>query len=55
MDCDGTVQPWSIEIFPTFGRKFAGGKGATFTFALSCGLVFCSEYSNEQQVQLSRR
>jgi len=55
VDCHGTVQPWSIEIFPTFGKKFAGGKSATFTFALSCGLVFCSEYSNEQQVQLSRR
>ena len=55
VDCDGTAQPWSIEIFPTFGKKFAGGKAATFTFAVSCGLVFCSEYSNEQQVQLSRR
>lgn len=55
VDCDGSVQPWSIEIFPTFGKKFAGGKSATFTFAVSCGPVFCSEYANEQQVQLSRR
>jgi hypothetical protein len=55
VDCDGAVRPWSIEILPSFGRKFAGGKSATFTFAVSCGPVFCSEYSNEQQVQLSRR
>jgi hypothetical protein len=55
VDCNGTIQPWSIEIFPALGRKFAGGKAATFTFAVSCGLVFCSEYFNEQQVQLSRR
>ena len=55
VDCGGTVQPWSIEIFPAFGRKFAGGRAATFTFAVSCGPVFCSEYFNEQEVQLSRR
>jgi hypothetical protein len=55
VDCDGTVRPWSIEIFPTFGKKFAGGKSATFTFAVSCGPVFCGEYFNEQRVQLSRR
>lgn len=55
VDCDGSVQPWSIEILPTFGKKLAGGKSATFTFAVSCGPVFCSEYASEQPVQLSRR
>jgi hypothetical protein len=53
--CDATVQPWSIEIFPAFGERFAGGRAVTFTFAVSCGPVFCSEYANEQEVRLSSR
>jgi hypothetical protein len=55
VDCDGTVRPWSVEVFPEIGKKFAGGKAGTVTFALSCGPVFCSEYFNEHRVQLSRR
>lgn len=53
--CDGKVRPWSVEIFPFYGTKFAGGKGASFTYAVACGPIFCSESYNEQRVQLSRR
>ena len=53
--CDSTVRPWSVEIFPFYGTKFSGGKGASVTYAVSCGLIFCSESYTEQRVQLSRR
>jgi hypothetical protein len=53
--CDGTSRPWSVEVTPFFGTKFAGGKAASLTFAVACGRVFCGFDFDEHIVQLSRR
>jgi hypothetical protein len=53
--CDGNVRPWSVEIFPVVGGKFAGGKGASVTFAVACGPFDCGVDFQEHIVQLSRR
>jgi len=53
--CDETVQPWEIQVFPQIGRKFAGGKGASVTFAVACGVFDCSVDFQEHIVQLSRK
>jgi len=53
--CDGTPQQLSVQIFPLFGRKFAGGKGAALTFAFACGPFMCADDFQEHIVQLSRR
>jgi hypothetical protein len=55
VQCDGTVRPWSVEVFPALGRKFAGGKAAAVTFAVSCGRFFCGFDYEERIVKLSRR
>jgi hypothetical protein len=52
--CDGTIRPWTIEVLGDNGL-FKGGKSATATFAVACGLAFCSEYSNESTIQLKGR
>jgi hypothetical protein len=52
--CDGTDQPWSVEIFGENG-KFAGGKAASLTFAIACGAFDCGFDYEERTVQLSRR
>jgi hypothetical protein len=54
-NCDATTTPWSVQIFPAFGTKFAGGKAASLTFAVACGLLDCSIDYQEHIVQLSRR
>ncbi|HEY3006817.1 MAG TPA: DUF6299 family protein [Micromonosporaceae bacterium] len=53
--CDGVSRPWSLEVFPVFGTKFAGGKAASVTFAVACGPVFCGFDFEEHIVKLSRR
>ena len=53
--CDRTPQPWSLQIFPTFGQKFSGGKAASLTFSVACGTFECSVDFQEHIVQLSRR
>jgi hypothetical protein len=53
--CDGLDHPWSVEVFPQIGRKFAGGKGASVTFAVACGPFDCAFDFEEHVVQLSRR
>jgi Family of unknown function (DUF6299) len=53
--CDGADHRWSVEIYPFIGTKFAGGKGASVTFAVACGPVECSFEYEEHRVQLSRR
>ena len=50
--CDGLTRPWSATIAPAFGTKFVGGKAASFTFAVACGPVFCSEGFIEQTIKL---
>ncbi|GAB3602674.1 DUF6299 family protein [Microbacterium aureliae] len=49
--CDGTTNPWAIEMMGDNGL-FKGGKSATVTFAVACGVAFCSDYMNETTVQL---
>jgi hypothetical protein len=49
--CDGTAQPWSVEVFGDNGI-FKGGKALTVTFAFACGQFFCGESFEERVVQL---
>lgn len=51
--CDGLSHAWTTVVVPSNG-KFAGGKAATFTFAFSCGTVFCADSFVQQAVRLSR-
>lgn len=51
--CDGISHAWSTVVVPSNG-KFAGGKAATFTFAFSCGSVFCADSYVQQTVRLSK-
>jgi hypothetical protein len=52
--CDGTDQPWSMDVYPENG-KFAGGKAASVTFAIACGAFDCGFDYEERTVQISRR
>ena len=49
--CDGTLQGWSIDIIPDYGR-FAGGKALTASFELACTADDCISTSVEQSVKL---
>lgn len=49
--CDGTAQPWSVEVFGSTG-KFKGGTAASVTFAYACGSFDCGFDSEEQIVRL---
>ena len=50
--CDGTTQPWTVDIIP-FNGVFKGGRTATVTFALACGQILCGESFQENVVNLS--
>jgi hypothetical protein len=52
--CDGSTQPWSVDIFP-FNGVFKGGRTATVTFALACGQFLCGEGFQESVVYLSAK
>lgn len=52
--CDGATRPWSLEIVGDNGR-FAGGKAASVTFAVACGVFDCGVDFEEHVVQLSGR
>jgi hypothetical protein len=54
VSCDGAVHPWAVTVVPDSG-EFRGGKGASVTFAVACGVFDCSFDFEERQVQLSRR
>lgn len=49
--CDGTPQPWRAVAIPQNG-KFAGGKAASVTFSITCGIIQCANGFNRQVVQL---
>lgn len=51
--CDGTSQPWSVEVFADNGL-FKGGRAASVTFAIACGSFGCGEDFEERIVQLRR-
>lgn len=52
--CDGTAQPWSVEIFP-FNGIFKGGRALALTFAAACGVFECGIGFEESIVMLSGR
>jgi hypothetical protein len=51
--CDGTTQPWSLEVFADNG-VFKGGRAVSVTFAFACGTFGCGEDFEERIVQLRR-
>ncbi|HEV8488493.1 MAG TPA: DUF6299 family protein [Candidatus Limnocylindrales bacterium] len=51
--CDGTTQPWSVEVSPDNGL-FKGGRSVAVTFALACGPFACGEDFEEHIVRLRR-
>jgi hypothetical protein len=52
--CDGVTHQWSATVSPESG-EFRGGKGASVTFAVACGVFECGLDFEERTVQLSRR
>jgi len=51
--CDGSTQPWSVEVFPD-GGQFKGGRTASVTFAIACGIFDCGFDFEERIVRLRR-
>jgi hypothetical protein len=49
--CDGTPQPWSIEVFPASG-EFKGGAAVSVTSAFACGDFACGDDFEQQTVRL---
>lgn len=49
--CDGTTQPWSVEVFGSNGL-FKGGRAASVTTAFACGAFSCGEDSEVTTVRL---
>ena len=52
LECDGTEQPWSVDVFADNGL-FRGGRAAAVTIAFGCGF-FCNEVVVEQTVRLRK-
>jgi hypothetical protein len=53
LTCDGTAQPWSVEVLGDNGL-FKGGRAATVTFAVACGRFDCGADFEEHTVTLRR-
>jgi hypothetical protein len=51
--CDGTTQPWSVEVFASNGL-FKGGHAVSVTSAIACGAIDCGFDSEEATVRLRR-
>ena len=51
--CDGTTQPWAVEVLSSNG-KFAGGKAAVVAHALACNISGCGEDFTERVVTLRK-
>lgn len=49
--CDGTAQPWSVEVFGSTG-KFKGGRAVAVTFALVCDNFTCAFDEETTKVML---
>jgi hypothetical protein len=49
--CDGTAQPWSVDVFG-FNGTFKGGHAASVTWAAACDLGNCGFDSEEQIIKL---
>jgi hypothetical protein len=52
--CEGTPQPWSVEVLGQTGT-FRGGKAVTVAFAFACGPFTCGDDFEERTVRLRRR
>jgi len=52
--CDGTTRPWSLQITADNGI-FRGGKAASITFAVACGVFDCGVDFEERIVMLNGR
>ena len=52
--CDGTTQAWAVEVFG-FNGVFKGGRTATVTFAVACGIFECGVGFDESVVMLSAK
>jgi hypothetical protein len=53
VSCDGTSQPWSVEVFGSNG-VFKGGQAVAVTFAVACGVFDCGFDFDEQVIKLRR-
>jgi hypothetical protein len=51
--CDGTAQPWTLEVIGSNGQ-FKGGRAVAVTFAIACGAFDCGFDFEEQTVMLRR-
>ena len=51
LTCDGTATPWSLQIIADNGL-FRGGKAATITFAIACGVLECGQDLEERTISL---
>jgi hypothetical protein len=51
--CDGSTQPWSVDVFPDNGT-FKGGRTASVTVATSCGEFDCGTDFEETIVKLRK-
>jgi len=49
--CDGTTQPWSVDVLGDTGL-FKGGKSVAVTLSVACNIGGCSEYFDETSVRL---
>jgi hypothetical protein len=49
--CDGTAQPWSVEVFGSTG-KFKGGRAVAVTSAFVCDTFTCSSGEEQSIVKL---
>jgi hypothetical protein len=49
--CDGTAQPWSVEVLGSTG-KFKGGRAVAVTFAIACGSFDCGYDQETTNVML---
>jgi hypothetical protein len=51
LTCDGTDRPWSLDVLSDNG-VVKGGKAATVSFGVACGVFACTEYVDESVVRL---
>jgi len=51
VECDGTAQPWSLEVFGETGL-FKGGKATAYVFAGACNELLCEFDEAQRRVSL---
>jgi hypothetical protein len=53
LECDGQTHQWEA-IATSYNGLFAGGKAASVSFAIACGLADCAFTMTEQKIQVRR-